>query len=64
LAVAKGLINVEKVIKLLNNVPRETTIVLTGRYAPKELIEKADFANEIIEIKRPRKIVAVKGINF
>jgi len=64
LAVAKGLINVEKVIKLLNNVPRETTIVLTGRYAPKELIKKADFVNEIIEIKRPRKIVAVKGINF
>jgi cob(I)alamin adenosyltransferase len=64
LAVAKGLIDVEKVIKLLNNIPHETTIVLTGRYAPKKLVEKADFVNEIVELKRPKKNVSIKGINF
>jgi len=64
LAVAKGLINIEKVMKLLDNVPRETIIVLTGRYAPKKLIEKADFVNKIVELKRPKKIFPIKGINF
>ncbi|MBS7657714.1 MAG: cob(I)yrinic acid a,c-diamide adenosyltransferase [Candidatus Bathyarchaeia archaeon] len=64
LAVTKGLIDVEKVIKLLDNVPRETTVILTGRYAPKKIIEKADFVNEIVEVKRPKKIIAIKGVNF
>ncbi|MEM2843274.1 MAG: cob(I)yrinic acid a,c-diamide adenosyltransferase [Candidatus Bathyarchaeia archaeon] len=64
LAVAKGLIKVDDVIKLLNETSNETTIVLTGRYAPKKLVEKADFVNKIVELKHPRKIVAVKGVNF
>lgn len=64
LAVAKGLIKVDDLIKFLDKASSETTIVLTGRYAPKKLIEKADFVNKIVELKRPRKIIAVKGINF
>jgi len=44
--------------------PNETDMVLTGRYAPKELIERADFVNEIKDIKYPREIVTTKGIQY
>jgi cob(I)alamin adenosyltransferase len=64
LAAAKGLIKIDEILKLLNKASNKTTIVLTGRYAPKKLIEKAHFVNEIIELKHPKKIAVVKGVNF
>ncbi|NCS71164.1 MAG: cob(I)yrinic acid a,c-diamide adenosyltransferase, partial [Candidatus Aenigmarchaeota archaeon] len=41
-------------------------IYLTGRYAPKKLIDRADFATEIKEIKHPigDGISARKGIEY
>src|SRR4030067_125930 len=45
LAVYWKLLEVKEVLELLNNVPEETTVVMTGRYAPQELIDKADFVN-------------------
>lgn len=60
-----GLLNVNDVIDFLDMVPPETTIYLTGRYAPKELIERVDFATEIREIKHPfKEIPARKGIEY
>ncbi|MBW3012332.1 cob(I)yrinic acid a,c-diamide adenosyltransferase [Candidatus Woesearchaeota archaeon] len=58
------LLNVSEVIELMDNAPRGTDIVLTGRYAPKKLIERADFVNEIREIKSPKKIPMTKGIQY
>ena len=58
------LLNVSEVIELLDNAPKSTDIVLTGRYAPKKLIERADFVNEIREIKSPKKIPMTKGIQY
>ncbi|MBD3156064.1 MAG: cob(I)yrinic acid a,c-diamide adenosyltransferase [Candidatus Aenigmarchaeota archaeon] len=48
-----GLLDVSEVIELLDQVPPEVTVYLTGRYAPKILIERADFATEVREIKHP-----------
>ena len=64
LAVHSNLLKVEEVLELLKNIPKRTTIVLTGRYAPKELVERADFVNEIVEVKSPEKFVTTKGIQY
>ncbi|MFW6389434.1 MAG: cob(I)yrinic acid a,c-diamide adenosyltransferase [Marinilabiliaceae bacterium] len=60
------LIHLEEVTELLDNFPEETELVLTGRYAPEELIEKADLVTEMKEIKHYFKqdIKARKGIEF
>lgn len=60
------LINLEKVIDVLKNKPDNIEIVLTGRYAPKELIEIADLVSEVVEVKHPyqKGIIARKGIEF
>lgn len=64
LAVAVRLIDVKDVLELLENIPKKTTVVLTGRNAPKELIDKADFVNEIIDVKHPKKIPTTKGVQY
>jgi cob(I)alamin adenosyltransferase len=58
------LLDLKKVIKFLDNLPKKTNVVLTGRYAPKELIKKAHFVNEIKLIKMPKKFVTEKGIQY
>ncbi|MBI4982651.1 MAG: cob(I)yrinic acid a,c-diamide adenosyltransferase [Candidatus Omnitrophica bacterium] len=60
------LIKISKVLELIKNSPKNTEIVLTGRYAPKEIIKKADLVSEIKEIKHPycRRVKARKGIEY
>jgi cob(I)alamin adenosyltransferase len=64
LAVHCGLLEVDDVIKFLDELPRETDVFLTGRYAHKKLIERADFVNEIVDVKHPRVIPTTKGIQY
>jgi len=66
LAAAIGLVKVEDVLKLLEKVPEETVVVMTGRRAPKEFIEVADLVTEMREIKHPHKrgVEARKGIEY
>jgi len=64
LALHCKLLDVNEVIDFLKIVPKETSVVLTGRHAPKELIEFADFVNEIVDIKHPKEIPTVKGIQY
>ncbi len=64
LAVHWNLLDVDEVIEVLDNIPKKTDVVLTGRYAPKKLIDRADFVNEIIDVKHPKKITAKKGIQY
>ncbi len=47
------LIELEKVLDLLRSKPEHLELVLTGRYAPSELIEIADLVTEMKEIKHP-----------
>ena len=62
----KGLLDIKEVFEFLDEIPPETTVYLTGRYAPKKLINRADFATEIKEIKHPIEngFSARKGIEY
>jgi len=64
LALSCRLLDVEDVLKLLDRIPRKTDVVLTGRYASKALIERADFVNEIVDVKHPKKMITSKGIQY
>jgi cob(I)alamin adenosyltransferase len=64
LAVDWKMIDIGKVLELLNAIPIETTVVMTGRCAPKELIDRADFVNVIEEVKMPEKFELTEGIQF
>jgi cob(I)alamin adenosyltransferase len=65
-AVDYGLLKLADVIKLVENCPKNIELILTGRYAAKELIEIADLVSEIKEIKHPyqKGFVSRKGIDY
>ncbi len=48
-----GLIKIADVIEIIESKPPELEIILTGRYAPKEIVEIADLVTEMVEIKHP-----------
>jgi len=67
LAVAAGLLNLKQVLSLLDKIPAQTTVFLTGRFAPPELIARADTATEMVMIKHvleKKGIPAKKGIQY
>jgi cob(I)alamin adenosyltransferase len=64
LALYCQLLEATEVLRMLNAIPQGTDVVMTGRYAPKELIERADFVNEIKDIKSPKETVTTKGIQY
>lgn len=64
LALHCKLLELDEVLKFLDELPERTDVVLTGRYAPKKLIERADFVNEIKLIKMPKKLVSRAGIQY
>jgi len=45
------LIKVDELIELIRNKPCHVELVLTGKYAPQELIEVADLVSEMTEVK-------------
>ena len=65
-AMKLNLIPVQNVIDIVKEKPRKTTLVLTGNYAPSEIIAIADLVTEMKEIKHPYKlgIKAKKGIDY
>jgi cob(I)alamin adenosyltransferase len=46
-----GLLTVEQVLAFLDQRPDHVEVVLTGRRAPRELIERADLVTEMREVK-------------
>ncbi len=60
------LIKLESVLGLIKNKPEGLDLVLTGRKAPKKLIDIADLVTEMKELKHPFQsgIMAKKGIDF
>ncbi|MDP3506354.1 MAG: cob(I)yrinic acid a,c-diamide adenosyltransferase [Candidatus Melainabacteria bacterium] len=60
-------LDLDDVLKTLNNRPKDLHVVVTGRHAPDELIECADLVSEMKPIKHPYKeqgIKAQRGIEF
>lgn len=64
--VSTGLLALGEVMQLLDARPPELNVVLTGRDAPQELIDRADIVTEMREVKHPyqKGILAQKGIDF
>lgn len=61
-----GWLDLGDVISVLRERPEGQHVVITGRYAPPELIEFADLVTEMQEIKHPYKsgVKAQKGIEY
>ncbi len=64
LATQWKLLDVKDVLKLLEQIPAETTVVMTGRLAPKELVDRADFVNVVQEVKMPKHFELTEGIQY
>jgi len=62
LATRIGLLKVEDILDLLDKVGEKTDVVLTGRHAPPELVDRADVVNVIFEVKAPEKLYTKLGI--
>ena len=60
------LVKLQDVVELIKKKPENVEIVLTGRNAPKEIIELADLVTELKEIKHPfsKGYQARKGIEY
>jgi cob(I)alamin adenosyltransferase len=66
-ALKLGYLNIDKVLAGLEQKPEDSHIILTGRGAPPELIEKADLVTEMTLVKHPFREQGVKaqpGIEF
>ena len=50
-AINLGIIKTEEIIKLIKNKRRDLELILTGRNAPREILDIADLVTEMKEIK-------------
>ena len=67
IALKLGYLDVKTVIAGLEQKPADSHVILTGRGAPQELIDKADLVTEMTLIKHPFKEQGIKaqaGIEF
>ena len=65
-AITSGFISMEEVLDFIKNKPAGLELVMTGRYAPAEMIRIADYVSEIKAVKHPYSvgITAREGIEF
>ena len=65
-ALNAGLVSTEQLLSLIQEKPAAVHLVLTGRGAPREIIDAADLVTEMRVIKHPyhEGIVAQKGVEF
>jgi cob(I)alamin adenosyltransferase len=65
-AIDYHLLSIPDVMNLIKQKPEKMELVLTGRYAPPEIIQQADLVSEILEIKHPfqKGIPCRKGIDW
>lgn len=59
-----GLLEIKEVLDVLDLKPEGTEVILTGRYAPEEIIDRADLVTEMKEIKHyyTQGVMARKGV--
>ncbi|MDY7076673.1 MAG: cob(I)yrinic acid a,c-diamide adenosyltransferase [Chloroflexota bacterium] len=59
-----GLLDVEEVLAFLDGRPAHVEVILTGRRAPQEIIERADLVTEMREVKHyyQQGVMAREGI--
>lgn len=61
-----GWIKTEDLLDFLDSRPKELEVVLTGRNAPVELVQSADYVTEMLKIKHPfdHGVQARKGVEY
>ncbi len=66
IALGKKLITTSQVLDLISKKPDKVELILTGRGAPREIIQRADLVTEMIAVKHPydRGITARRGIEY
>ncbi len=62
-ACSYGLVDAEDIVELLKNKPEKTYVILTGRDAPQELIDIADIATELVDLKE-RDCTGQEGVEY
>lgn len=64
--ISNGFLKTEEIAEFIKNKPEKLEIVMTGRNAPKELIDLADYVSVISAQKHPfeKGIAARKGIEY
>ncbi|MBU1924527.1 MAG: cob(I)yrinic acid a,c-diamide adenosyltransferase [Candidatus Omnitrophica bacterium] len=62
----EGVLTVKEVLGIVNSKPRNLELILTGRGAPKKIMEKADYVSRITKLKHPydKGIKGRKGIEY
>ena len=65
-AMQKGFISTRRMLQFLDKKPAGTELILTGRGAPPEIIQRADLVTEMCMVKHPyqRRIKARRGIEY
>jgi cob(I)alamin adenosyltransferase len=65
-AVDFNLIDLNELMKVIENKPENLELVLTGRYAHPEIQRIANYVTEMLEIKHPYQqgVEARKGVDF
>jgi len=60
------MISINEVVDLIKNKPKHVELILTGRYAPVQIIDIADLVTEMKEVKHPyaQGVPPRKGIEF
>jgi cob(I)alamin adenosyltransferase len=66
IAIKLNVLGLREVLDVVKRCPDCIELVLTGRYAPKELKKYADYVTEMKEVKHPfkKKITGRRGIEF
>jgi cob(I)alamin adenosyltransferase len=66
LAVAWNLVELDDVVKLIEEKPEGVELILTGRRADSKLVKAADLVTEMLKIKHPydEGVAARKGIEY
>jgi cob(I)alamin adenosyltransferase len=64
-AVEYGLVSLKDALALVESCPDDVELVFTGRYARREVIERADLVSEVREVRHPMQkgIVSRVGID-
>ena len=65
-AVAFGLLELDEVLKLIEDKPEGVELILTGRWADSRLVQSADLVTEMLKIKHPydEGVAAREGIEY
>lgn len=64
LAAKINLLRKKEVLDFLKGIHPEIHVYLTGRCAPHWLLDKADYVNEVVMKKGPKRLVGEKGIDY